>query len=383
MDWTNQQSSALSAVQKWFHDKRGNQIFRLFGYAGTGKTTLAKHFAKDVMGEVAFMAYTGKAALEMRKKGCADASTIHSAIYRAEEDPYTGIATFELNHSSEIKHTKLIIVDEVSFVGETLAKDLMSFGIKILVLGDPAQLPPIGEDGYFINADPDFFLTDIHRQAQDNPIIWMSMQVREGKILAPGTYGNSRVVIQEDMSSDFMQETAIGANQVICGLNRTRVALNKSIRKLKGFVGTHDANHPALGDKLICLRNNRNKGFLNGGMWEVVHKNPTFANKPLNHLRIHIKSEDDPRLRNVIVKVLEENFLRAESELDWREKKKYDDFTFGQAITGHKSQGSQWDRIMLFDESFVFGEHRSKWLYTGITRTAEEITIVRKGKANR
>jgi len=377
MEWSAQQAAALSAVNTWFHNKKGNQIFRLFGYAGTGKTTLAKHFAKDVMGQVTYLAYTGKAALEMRKKGCDDATTIHSAIYRAIEDPVTGIFEFELNRTSDIAYSKLIIVDEVSFVGETLAKDLMSFGIKILVLGDPAQLPPIGEDGYFINSEPDYFLTEIHRQAQDNPIIWMSMQVREGKILKPGDYGSSKVVLRKEMGSDFMQENALSVDQVICGLNKTRAALNKSIRRLRGLVGTIDENHPVVGDKLICLRNNRQKGFLNGGMWEVVYRNPTFSEKPINHLRLQIKSEDDPRLRNVIVKVLEENFFRSDSEIDWKIRKKYDDFTFGQAITCHKAQGSQWDKVMGFDESYVFGENQSKWLYTMITRTAEDIIIVK------
>lgn len=376
MEWSTQQQQALTAVQKWFNDKKGNQIFRLFGYAGTGKTTLAKHFAENVDGNVSFMAYTGKAALEMRRKGCRDASTIHSSIYIPEEDQQTGIVTFELNWQSDVKNSKLIIVDEISFVGEQLAKDLMSFGIKILVLGDPAQLPPIGEDGFFINAEPDFFLTEIHRQAEDNPIIWMSMQVREGKILKPGNYGDSIILPKKSCTPEILRDYALNSDQVICGMNKTRVSLNKSIRKIKGLQGDLSINHPVVGDKLICLRNNREKGFLNGSLWEMVFRPPVFSKIPLNHLRFQVKSEDDDRLRNVIVKVLEGYFEGTDSEYDWKVKKKYDEFTFGHAITCHKSQGSQWEQVMLFDESSVFRDNMINWLYTGITRASERVIVV-------
>src|SRR4249920_494974 len=83
------QDAALQAVADWLKAKPGHgstpQIFRLFGYAGTGKTTLAKHIAEAVDGKVLFAAFTGKAALVMRSKGCPSASTIHSLIYRARE----------------------------------------------------------------------------------------------------------------------------------------------------------------------------------------------------------------------------------------------------------------------------------------------------------
>jgi exodeoxyribonuclease-5 len=87
--FTPHQDSALQAVSDWLKAKPGQngnpRIFRLFGYAGTGKTTLAKHIAEGVDGEVKFAAFTGKAALVMRSKGCFDAQTIHSMIYRARD----------------------------------------------------------------------------------------------------------------------------------------------------------------------------------------------------------------------------------------------------------------------------------------------------------
>ena len=81
VEWSPQQEQALSAVSAWLKDKDGPQVFRLFGWAGTGKSTLARHLAQGVK-SVKYAAFTGKAALVMRKRGCKGASTIHSLIYK-------------------------------------------------------------------------------------------------------------------------------------------------------------------------------------------------------------------------------------------------------------------------------------------------------------
>src|ERR1700744_4023120 len=185
-------------------------VFRLFGYAGTGKTTLARHIADGVDGEVKYAAFTGKAALVMRNKGCAGASTIHSLIYKARE---SGEETpnFELWDDAPASRAKLIVIDECSMVDAELGRDLISFGVPLLVLGDPAQLPPIQGGGFFTESEPDAMLTEVHRQAQGDPIGPLSMGVR------------------------------------------------------RGFEG----EFPSAGDKLVCLRNNRKKGLFNGGLWTV------------------------------------------------------------------------------------------------------------------
>src|SRR6478736_3478176 len=191
MRWSAQQQAALDAVAAWL--RRGEpQIFRLFGYAGTGKTTLAKQVAADTEGEVAFGAFTGKAALVMRARGCPEASTIHAMIYRSRESDEGG-PLFVLNRSSVAAKAALIVVDECSMVDAELGRDLASFGRPVLVLGDPAQLPPVKGGGFFTADPPDVLLTEVHRQARDNPIIRLSMAVREGRPLERGAYGESRV----------------------------------------------------------------------------------------------------------------------------------------------------------------------------------------------
>ena len=169
------------------------QIFRLFGYAGTGKTTLARHVAEGVDGKVLYAAFTGKAAQVMRNKGCAGASTIHSLIYKALESEAEQ-PSFELWADAPAAKAKLIVIDECSMVDADLGRDLMSFGVPLLVLGDPAQLPPVSGGGFFTNAAPDVMLSEVHRQAQDDPIVRLSMQVRAGRGLEPGQYGVSAVV---------------------------------------------------------------------------------------------------------------------------------------------------------------------------------------------
>jgi len=369
--WSPQQDAALKSVAAWLRDPNGAQVFRLFGFAGTGKTTLAKEMAEGVDGAVLYACFTGKAALVLRNKGCANASTIHSLIYKAVQDPVTGITTFRLNPDSPARSAGLLIIDEVSMVGEELARDLMSYGTRILVLGDPAQLPPVKGEGFFINAQPDVMLTEVHRQAAENPIIRMSMDVREGRRLQVGEYGSSRVVRRTDVDRDSMREMVIGADQVLCGLNRTRQSFNTRIRQIRNFTGTAAAHHPTVGERLVCLKNNRDKGLLNGGLWEV-----TKAASGYGAVNMEARSIDEAALPHVEISVRDEFFVGTEKSIPWQELRHADQFTYGYALTVHKSQGSQWNNVLLFDESHAFREDAAKHLYTGITRAAERVTVV-------
>lgn len=371
MSWSGQQESAIKAVKRWIADQSAPQVFRLFGYAGSGKTTLAKHMADDVEGDVLYGAFTGKAALVLRKKGCDLASTIHSLIYKPVEDQLTGHTTFILNPDSPVAFAALVIIDEVSMVGPDLGADLLSFGTKVLVLGDPAQLPPVKGEGFFMTDSPDVMLTEIHRQAAENPIIRMSMEVREGRSLQFGTYGDSRVLRRMDLGKDGLRELVLNADQMLCGMNRTRQVFNARYREIKGIAGKREVWHPVKGDRLVCLKNNRIKGLLNGGLWEA---NQVRIEK--ENFKMLVTSLDEPGVVGVEVSVPFEFFQGTEKGMDWRELKRADQFCHGYALTVHKSQGSAWDRVLLYDESSVFREDAAKHLYTGITRAAERIDVV-------
>src|SRR5215213_9080661 len=191
-----QQGAALKSVSEWLNAKPGRngtpQVFRLFGYAGTGKTTLARHIAEHVDGKVHFAAFTGKAALVMRSKGCQGASTIHSLIYRTLESG-AEIPSFTLWDDAPASKAKLIVIDECSMVDAELGRDLMSFGVPVLVLGDPAQLPPVQGGGVFTDGEPDAMMTEEHRQAQDDPV---------GRLLMEGRNRERRTLVECGVHSE-------------------------------------------------------------------------------------------------------------------------------------------------------------------------------------
>jgi exodeoxyribonuclease V len=236
------QARAIRAIKDWFlHRTADQQVFRVFGYAGVGKTSITRH-AIDELGldtmtrsadgivsgsdGVLYAAYTGKAALVMTRKGT-PASTIHSLIYRVSEATPEEIERVEqeiaeiraklttldstlrlfeesrlrsleirladihkprfvLNGQSIVRDAALIVLDEVSMVGDDMARDLLAFGKPILVLGDPGQLPPIRGEGAFTKAAPDVMLTEIHRQAGESAIIRLATMARQGQ---PIPYG--------------------------------------------------------------------------------------------------------------------------------------------------------------------------------------------------
>lgn len=368
VNWSPQQSAALEKVARWhraYQRDRGQQVFRLFGFAGTGKTTLARHLAAEVGGLTCFAAFTGKAALMMRRNGCDDASTIHGLIYQVEERD-DGSVRFVLDRESAAAGAALIVIDECSMVDEDLGRDLMSFGKPILVLGDPAQLPPVRSAGFFTEAEPDVMLTEIHRQAEGNPIIQLATTVRTGGRIELGEYGNSRVVERGVLSADEV----LLADQILVGKNVTRNSYNRRIRKLRGF----EDQLPEMGDRLVCLRNDKPLGIFNGGLFnvtEVLHRSSRGE-----CIVMMVESEDFPNRAPMEVKVRKEFFLGGAEELDWRDLKNTHQFDFGYALTTHKAQGSQWSNVIIYDESGVFRDDWRRWLYTALTRASDRLTLV-------
>ncbi len=362
MRWTQQQEEAQKAVSAWLKDPAGQQVFRLFGWAGTGKSTLARHLAGDLK-SVHYAAFTGKAALVMRKRGCNGATTIHSLIYSWVSDE-EGEPRFVLDKQSPAADADLIVIDEVSMVDEELARDLLSFGTKVLVLGDPFQLPPVKGAGFFTEDEPDIMLREIHRQARGNPIVRLSLDIREGRRLQYGRYEASKVISRSDVDQQEVED----ADQVLVGRNKTRIDYNNRLRELKNLASPT----PVAGEKLVCLRNNKKKGLLNGQMWLVS----AVKTKNKGRIGLDLVPEEGGKMQ-ASVTTHKAFFSGQEDTLSWPERRRLDEFTFGYCLTVHKAQGSQWDHVYLFDESFVFRETAARWLYTGLTRAAERITVVR------
>src|SRR4029079_1173103 len=123
------------------------------------------------------------------------------------------------------------IIDECSMVDAELGRDLLSFGVPVLVLGDPAQLPPIQGGGFFTEPEPDAMLTEVHRQAQDDPIVRLSMDIRAGEYLEPGRYGDA-----EGVRGIYLDpQRVLEAYQVLVGRNTTRRSYKARVRERRGF----------------------------------------------------------------------------------------------------------------------------------------------------
>ena len=195
----------------------------------------------------------------------------------------------------------------------------------------------------------------------------MAMTVREGGRLSLGEYGDSRVISRRAIDT----EQVLDCDQVLVGLNKSRRHYNLRLRELAGHVDPM----PAIGEKLVCLRNDRTKGLLNGSTW-TVHALRAPPRPDL--IRLDVVPEDDPALRRrpVDIKVLRQVISGSDEEIPLSLRRETDEFTYGYALTVHKAQGSQWDRVVLFDESWAFREHRARWLYTGLTRAAQAVTVV-------
>lgn len=380
MKWSGQQEAALKAVAEWLKNgTKTQQVFRLFGFAGTGKTTLAQHMAAMVKGQVNYASLSGKAASVLRSKGCTGAQTIHSLIYRPFEDgkKLTWILRGpDTDSPSPLCASSLLILDEVSMVDEKLANDLLSFGVPILAIGDPAQLPPVEGGGYFTHPDitPDIMLSEIHRQAKGNPIIDMATRVREGDLLSIGDYGEGNCVV----SPRDYDELMIGADQVLCGTHRKRQKFNRMIRRFHGV--DHDV--PLPNDKLICLSNDREqRQLLNGTQWYVKRMLQRTANQISGGvLPMTVWSDDDENVTANIT-TLEEmfEFKTPKQIADLRKSVGFQQFDYGYAITVHKAQGSQWNNVVVFDDSWTDRDDpkfQFRWLYTALTRAAERVTII-------
>lgn len=364
MEWGVQQAAVLEQIYEWYKNPR-KRVFKLHGYAGTGKTTLLRT-ACEIAPVVAYGAPTGKAALRMRMSGCHGASTIHSLLYEIV-DPLAQPLEWRLRKELGTDGAKLVGLDEGSMIPEDIGRDLEDVCPKLIVLADPFQLPPVGGPGYF-TSNPDAMLTEIRRQAEGNPIIKMSMDVREGRGLRNGAYGDSIVADRYDLDKDALYDADI----VICGTNRMRHNLNNRIRARQGW---DRPDRPQIGDRVICRRNNRKAGLLNGSMWDVQAVDHL---KKAQRVMLWLKSADDAEdlsIRQVEVPL--EFFEGVEDGLRRDYRLRYDEFAYGRAITCHAAQGSQWDNVYVVDESNVFRENADRWLYTALTRASWRVSVAR------
>lgn len=438
-DLTAQQALGMEKIKQWYDARQfheipdsafGADVFRWFGYAGTGKTFTAARVPEALgIERVAFGTYTGKAASVLRRSlgryGVNyPVTTIHSAIYfpttsaearAALEQCRTDIVrltaerdgagagseiyakatawldelraqlpeleanarrlAFEFNPDGPWAGLDLIVLDEVSMVNAKLAADIESYGVPILVLGDPAQLPPVEGGGYYTDAEPDHLLTDVQRQALDNPVLELATRVRESVTGNLGLTG-------ADMTPASLVE-AMQHDQVLCWTNKRRWAMIAAMRRKLGF----PEGAPVAGDRIMCLTNNKDLGVFNGEQFEVVAVLDTDGGP---HLQVRTEAGLIRQLRT-----FSDGFQGQELQVQAKnsglgQKGSMMLATFAQCITVHKAQGSEWDSVYVVNETagLISMTARRKgsqegiaqgrqWLYTAATRAKEKLTITR------
>lgn len=373
-----EQVEAVNKSSYWF-EKQYKQVFEISGPAGSGKTTIVRLLIEKMgLGpdEVLFMAYVGKAAMALARQGNF-AKTIHSSIYDRIETPKTDENGNIIKKDGRIvynvkfvkkpflpAHIKLLVIDEGSMANKQIAEDVLSFGLPVLVLGDLNQLPPVFGDPFFL-INPDIVLTQIMRQAEDDPIIYLSQLAIKSKKIDIGKYGPRCFVIDKESITDNM---LVKSDIVICGKNKTRDRMNKHVRE---NIYKIDDPYPVKGEKMICRLNNWSK---------VIEDNIFLINGLIGYVQdTYLETYDKKSIcidfrpefldNNYFEKIqidYEYIFLPYEKKKNW--KSFYNKFEFANAITAHLAQGSQYGKVFVYDEKIGDKDYYRKWLYTAITR---------------
>ncbi len=375
LELTVDQRQAVDAVISFFKSKKST-LLTLGGFAGTGKTTCIAEAVRVFGSErpsIAFCTFTGRASSVLRGKLEAAqvleigdyCGTIHGLIYK----PVVKDGRIVRWKKADDIDQDLIVVDEASMVNEIIYRDLASYAVPILAVGDHGQLPPI-EGKFNLMESPEIKLETIHRQAAGNPIIKLSMMARTGEPIPLGRHGE--FVVKIASSGAVEQVRDVGGVLFLCGYNSTRTRLNATIRRRLGFM----ERDPMVGEKVICLKNNHEAGIYNG----VTGRLDAIAKDGEHWWKIGASMDGGAEFEG---RVFRKQFGEQKTirEVDGMDRKEIGDlFDWGYAMTVHKSQGSEADRVMLFEERLpnATEEEWGRWLYTGITRARERLLIVSK-----
>lgn len=341
--------------------------------------------------QVCYASYTGKAAQVLLAKGNKNVMTLHKLLYESFPLPD---GTFSHRKKAKLD-CKIVIVDECSMAPMELVKLLLSHkNIFVVFCGDPGQLPPISkDDDNHLLDNPDVFLDEIHRQALDSEIIRLSMDIREGKPLSQFDGKDVKVFRRDQLSEGMLQ----WADQIICSTNATRISINNTMRELNGREGG-----PQSGDKVICCRNywetfaDNEDPLVNGTIGYLKNAFSTFVTYPrylagggrIDLIHADFTSDTGAEFQGLSMDL--NMLVNGEFSLD--PKKQYIisknpkyrrivpmEFAYGYAITGHRSQGSQWPKVLVLEENFPFSrEEHKRWLYTTCTRPEEKLVLITK-----
>lgn len=372
---TNNQEHAIHEAAEVASGGTPNKLFVLGGHAGTGKSTILKGIADLVPGAIP-CAYTGQAVDVMRRKGVFDARTIHSSLYTYNETK----RVFELKEK-EIVQGDYFLVDEASMLSAEMYRDMKTLGMPIIAVGDHGQLPPISKSEINLMERPNIVLDQIHRQGPGSDIIDLATWIRETPSLDeewPEYDGTEVTYLERGDSFTGMPDV------FIVGYNRTRTGLNYQARQILGLGNI--AEPFAFNERIVCLRNDPALGVFNGKSGLVYQVNYAEGVKKINSewereacvfsAQVLWDGETEPQAVNLSTACLGAEKPPAFGEFkDHRGKAILCDY--GYARTCHKSQGSEYGRVVVFNEAAPRLWDQRRWLYTAVTRASKHVTVFR------
>ena len=396
MELNEKQKNGLTLALQRYKNKEKYTV--IAGYAGAGKSTLVRFIIEELKTygvketDVCFACFTGKAAQVLLKKGNKNVITLHKLLYKSIPKESGGFVRIP---NPSIPY-KIVVVDEVSMAPKTLMDLLFKHDVYVICLGAPFQLPPVDkkEDNHLLDT-PHIFLDEIMRQAQESEIIQLSMAIRENRPIEAFQGKEVQILNKEELNTGMLT----WADQILVATNATRVSINTQMRMLLNF-----GEKPQDGDKIICLRNywdcfSDNEEPLVNGTIGILKD--SFLTK--RYLPSIVKSTDGLSHIDLIMgdfisdsgmyfhslEMDKKMIDTGEFSLDWktvyqlnRNPKTRDipplEFTYGYAITCHKAQGSEWDKVLVIEEKFPFDKiEHARWLYTAVTRSSEKLVLVR------
>lgn len=392
MQLTKKQEEGLRIAVQRYRDREKYTV--ISGYAGAGKSTLVKFIIEALQvdpDQVVYTSFTGKACQVLQKKGNKNVCTLHKLLYESIPKPD---GTF-FRKIREFIEYDIVVVDEVSMAPKELMDVLFNFPVYVICLGDPFQLPPVDKnaDNHLLD-HPHIFLNEIMRQAEESEIIRLSMAIREGKIIDYYKGKEVQILRRNELTTGMYE----WADQILVATNDTRKRINSEMRTLLGKSGD-----PQDGDKVICLRNywekfsDNDNPLVNGTIGTIHNTFSSFVTFPptirdLEHRKIDVliaQFVSDSNEDYGILDMDKQMIITGNGVLDWKEKYQIGkndltkslipyEFTYGYAITGHKAQGSEWDKVLVIEEKFPFDkEEHARWLYTCVTRASEKLVLIR------
>ena len=426
--------------------ERYRDCFLLKGYAGTGKTTIISTLIKVLKNfgyKSVLLAPTGRAAKVMSGYSEKIALTIHKKIYKQTADAFSGTLSFQ--RQKNYHDNTLFIVDEASMITDdadfgsrSLLADLVEFvfenpGNKLMLVGDTAQLPPVGKelspalDGDYLERT--FYMSvfqeelkEVMRQDEQSGILFNATQLRN-QLSAEAADIHITTRYYRDvfkMTGEKLEEGLRYAYDkygtensiILTRSNKAAVQYNEYIRRVINF----SEDELDAGDRLMVVRNNYNildedspAGFIaNGDFVELLkirktqemhgfrfadvtlrltdyEKQPEFDAKifldTLHSPSASMSAEDNKKLYESV----QQDYFYIKSKKDRVEALRKDPYLnalqvkFAYALTCHKAQGGQWSAVFI-DQGYLPEEQINtefvRWLYTAITRATDEVFLM-------